>query len=94
MFYSQHRAGRTFQLGDGNKLQALINGNLLKDLEQQYWANTVEFGPGFKFHPSWLPQNVYFAADFLRGVYLDNLYNPRKPNYWDIRLSFWYARTK
>ncbi len=94
MFYSQHRAGRLFQLGDGNKLQILANGNLLKDLQQQYWANTFEFGPGVKFHPSWLPQNDYFSADLLRGVYLDNLYNPRKPNYWDLRLGFWFARTK
>jgi tetratricopeptide (TPR) repeat protein len=94
MFYSQHRAGRTFQLGDGNKLQVLANGNLLKDTEQQYWANTFEFGPGIKYHPAFFPQNVYFAADLLRGVYLDNLYNPRKPNYWDLRLSLWYAKTK
>jgi len=94
MFYSQHRTGRTFQLGDGHKLQMLVNGNILKDLKQQYWANTFEFGPGVKYHPSWLPQNDYFAADMLRGVYFDNLYNPRKPNYWDVRLSFWFARTK
>jgi tetratricopeptide (TPR) repeat protein len=94
IFYSQHRGGRTFQLGGGAKFQVLMNGNLLRDLKQQYWANAAEFGPGLKFHPSWLPQNVYFAADFLRGVYLDNLYNPRRPNYYDLRLSFWYARTK
>jgi len=94
MFYSQHRAGRLFQLGDGNKLEILANANLLKDTKQQYWANTFEFGPGLKFHPSWLPQNLYFAADLLRGVYLPNPYNPRGPNYWDLRLSFWYAKTK
>ena len=94
MFYSQHRAGRTFQTGEGSKFQVLLNGNLLRDLKQQYWANTAELGPGFKYHPSWLPQNVYFAADLLRGVYLENLYNPRRPNYWDLRLSFWYAKTK
>jgi len=94
LFYSQHRAGRTFQAGNGTKFQLLMNGNYMRDVKQQYWANAIEFGPGIKFHPAWLPQNLYFSADFLRGVYLDNLYNPRRPNYYDVRLSFWYAKTK
>ena len=94
LFYSQHRAGRTFHVGDGNKFQLLMNGNYVRDVKQQYWANTFEFGPGIKIHPSWMPSSLYFSADFLRGVYLDNLYNPRRPNYYDVRLSFWYAKTK
>jgi hypothetical protein len=93
IFYSQHRGGRTFHMGDRAKFQMLLNGNYVRDVKQEYWANTFEFGPGFKFHPSFLPSNVYFSADFLRGVYLDNLYNPRRPNYYDVRLSFWYAKT-
>jgi tetratricopeptide (TPR) repeat protein len=93
LLYSQHRAGRTIQLGNGNKLQLLMNANLVKDMKNQYWANAMEFGPGFKIHPSWLPANLYFSADFLRGVYLENEYNPKRPNYYDARLSFWYART-
>ncbi len=94
MFYSQHRGGRLFHFHDGQKLEILANGNLLHDIKQQYWANTFEFGPGLKYHPNWLPANDYFSADFLRGVYLDNAYNPRGPNYWDVRIGFWYARTK
>jgi Tfp pilus assembly protein PilF len=94
LFYSQHRAGRTMQLGDENKLQVLMNLNLTKDSKNEYWANALEFGPGFKIHPAWLPANLYFSADLLRGVYLDNEYNPRRPNYYDARLSFWYARTQ
>jgi tetratricopeptide (TPR) repeat protein len=94
LFYSQHRAGRTMQLGDENKLQLLMNLNLTRDSKNEYWANALEFGPGFKIHPAWLPSNLYFSADLLRGVYLDNEYNPRRPNYYDARLSFWYARTK
>lgn len=93
IFYSQHRGGRTFHVGDRAKFQMLLNANYVRDVKQEYWANTFEFGPGFKFHPSFLPSNVYFSADFLRGVYLDNLYNPRRPNYYDVRLSFWYAKT-
>jgi thioredoxin-like negative regulator of GroEL len=94
MFYSQHRAGRTFHVHDNAKFQLLLNANYVHDIKQQYWAETFEFGPGLKFHPPWLASNVYFSADFLRGVYLDNLYNPRRPNYYDVRLSFWYAKTK
>lgn len=94
LFYSQHRAGRTFVVNDGMKFQVLGNANYVHDVKNQYWANTFEFGPGIKIHPEWMPPNVYFTADFLRGVYLNNLYNPRRPNYYDVRLSFWYARTK
>jgi tetratricopeptide (TPR) repeat protein len=93
LFYSQNRAGRTLPLGEGNTLQLLLNGNAVTDMQQQYWANTVEFGPGLRFRPNWLPNNVYFSADFLRGAYLLNAYNPRRPNYNDIRFGFWYAKT-
>ena len=94
LFYSQSRGGRTFTLENGTSFQLLFNGNIVRDTKNEYWANTVEIGPGIKFHPSFLPKNVYFSTDFLRGVYLDNKYNPRKPNYDDIRVSFWYAVTR
>ena len=94
LFYLQNRAGRTFVVGEKTKYQLLLNGNFVRDVKQEAWANTFEFGPGVKFHPGWLPNNLYFSADFLRGVYLNNLYNPRRPNYYDVRLSFWYAKTK
>ncbi len=93
LFYSRHRAGRSFNVGRENA-QLLWNANYVRDSQNQYWANSIEFGPGFKLHMHWMPRNVYFAADFLRGAYTNNLYNPRRPNYNDIRLSFWYAVTK
>ncbi len=89
LFYSQNRAGRTLPLGEGNTLQVLMNGNLVTDSQQQYWANTFEFGPGVRFRPSWMPKNVYFSGDFLRGMYLTT----QKPQYNDIRVGFWYAKT-
>ncbi len=92
--YSQHRVGRTFHIGEGGSVQVLWNGNLVRDSKNQYWANTVEFGPGIKVHMGWMPKGLYFATDFLRGVYLNNTYNPRGPNYNDVRVSFWYAVTK
>jgi tetratricopeptide (TPR) repeat protein len=94
MFYWQQRAGRTFAFGEGNSFQALWNANLVRDVKQQYWANTVEIGPGIKLHTSWMPRGLYFATDFLRGVYLTPYYWPKRPNYNDIRISFWYAVTK
>jgi tetratricopeptide (TPR) repeat protein len=94
LFYSQHRAGRTFSFEHGDSFETLFNLNYLRDTQNQYWANTVEMGPGIKVHFRWMPKNVYFATDFLRGVYLNNLYNPRRPNYNDVRVSFWYAITK
>lgn len=93
-FYSQHRAGRTFALGEGTSLQALFNVNFVHDLKDQYWAETLEMGPGVRMHLRFMPPHSYFSTDFLRGVYLNNEYNPRKPNYNDIRVSFWYAVTK
>lgn len=89
LFYSQNRSGRTLPLGEGNTLQVLMNGNLVTDVQRQYWANTFEFGPGARFRPSWLPKNVYFSGDFLRGLYL----NASRPSYNDFRVGFWYAKT-
>jgi tetratricopeptide (TPR) repeat protein len=94
LFYSQHRAGKTFHIGEKNKFQTLFNVNYIRDTKNEYWANTMEMGPGIKVHLGWMPPNVYFATDVLRGVYTQNLYNPRRPNYNDVRVSFWYAITK
>lgn len=92
-FHYQHRAGQTFVTKAGNKFQVLLNADWSGDVKKEYWANSFEFGPGVKFHPSFLPQNLYFTADFLRGVYLNPYYFPKRPNYYDVRLSFWYAKT-
>jgi hypothetical protein len=89
LFYSQNRAGRTIPFGEGNSLQILMNTNIVADAQQQYWANTMEFGPGVRFRPSWMPKNVYFSGDFLRGVYLTTQRSP----YSDVRVGFWFAKT-
>lgn len=93
LFYSQHRVGRTFRIG-GETLQAYLNGNYVQDVKREYWANTVEFGPGTKLHLPWMRPGVYLSADLLRGAYTTNVDNPRRPNYTDFRLSFWYAATR
>ncbi len=94
LFYSQHRAGRTFHIGENSAVQLLLNANVTQDAKAQYWANTVEFGPGIKIKAPFLPPGAYLSTDFLHGVYTNNEYNPRRPNYNDIRVSFWYAFTK
>ncbi len=94
LFYWQQRAGRTFRLWGDTSAQLLFNVNYVRDMKDQYWANTIEMGPGLRVHPQWMPKNVYFATDFLRGVYTNNQFNPRRPNYDDIRVGFWYAITK
>ncbi|MBV8833190.1 MAG: hypothetical protein JO108_28675 [Acidobacteriaceae bacterium] len=94
MFYWQQRTGRTFNLFGGTSAQILFNANYTRDVKDQYWANSVELGPGFKLHAPWMPPGVYFATDLLRGVYTNNQFNPRRPNYDDVRVGFWYARTK
>ncbi len=47
-----------------------------------------------KLHLPWMRPGVYFSTDLLRGVYTNNLGNPRRPNYDDVRVGFWYAFSK
>lgn len=102
MFYSQHRAGRTFHAWDKTTAQVLFNVNYVGDVKSQYWANSLEMGPGAKVHLPWMRPNVYLSADFLHGFYLRGDYYPpcaRKgcapeAGYNDVRVSFWYAFTK
>jgi tetratricopeptide (TPR) repeat protein len=103
LFYSQNRAGRTIPVGESDKLQLLINGNLVQDQQRQPWANVFEFGPGLRYRPHWFPPNVYFSTDFMRGVRLlpewdaqaSTARNVNYPTFYtDIRIGFWYAITK
>ncbi len=91
LFYSQHRTGRTIHFAEGVSGQLLLNVNYVRDTKNEYWANTVEIGPGFKFRLPWMPPNMYLSTDFLHGMYTG--WSP-KPNYNDARVSIWYAVTK
>jgi len=102
MFYSQHRSGRTFHAWDKSAAQLLMNFNFVTDVKSQYWANTVEIGPGAKVHLPFMRPNVYLSADYLHGFYLRGDYYPPcalkgcapESTYNDVRVSFWYAFTK
>lgn len=98
IYYSNHRAGRTFHLWADTSAQLLWNLDYARDMKNQYWANTLETGPGMKLRMPWMPRNVYFSTDLLRGfymegAYLDRLFRPHY-DYTDIRVGFWYALTK
>ncbi len=85
--YSQNRGGYTL----GN-FQMLWNANVTADAQRQYWANFVETGPGLRFRFNGMP--FLFSANLLRGAYLFNQYNPRRPNYNEVRVGVWYAFTR
>lgn len=85
--YSQNRGGYTL-----GTFQMLWNANVTADAQRQYWANFVETGPGVRFRFNGLP--FLFSANLLRGAYLFNQYNPRRPNYNEVRVGVWYAFTR
>jgi tetratricopeptide (TPR) repeat protein len=91
LFYSQSRAGRTFRLGERTSLQLLANTNFTSDTKSQYWANTVEMGPGLRLKLPGMPKNVYLLGDYLLGYYTRLDLGPPTPRYHDIRIGLWYA---
>ena len=83
LVYDQSRFGRVT-----GPMQLYWNTNVTFDAQRQYWANFVETGPGIRI--TLLPSS-YVTVNLLRGVYLVNLDNPRRPNFTDFRTGFWYA---
>jgi hypothetical protein len=92
LVYSQNRAGWTVSTGLV-RAQVYWNGNATVDSKREYWANFVETGPGIRFRPTRLPASTFFTVNALRGGYLINPGNPRRPNFNDLRAGFWYAFT-
>jgi Tfp pilus assembly protein PilF len=86
LLYSQNRTGRTF----GENVQVYWNWNATVDATGEYWANTVETGPGVRFRLN----PLQFTVNFLRGAYLVNQSNPYRPNFNDVRIGVWYAFTR
>ncbi len=95
IYYSQNRSGYTFAQSEGLRglqTQLFWNANITSDRLRQYWANYVESGPGFRFRFRSLP-GALFSVNFLRGAYMVNQDNPRRPNFFDLRIGLWYAFT-
>jgi thioredoxin-like negative regulator of GroEL len=91
--YSQNKLGYTNVLG-GTKMQTFLTANITMDTKRQYWANFAEAGPGFRFHLPHMPPSMNVTLNAVRGVYLVNEGNPRRPNFYDFRAGVWYALTK
>jgi tetratricopeptide (TPR) repeat protein len=89
LLYSQSRAG----YAASRHLQLYWNGNFTVDAKGQYWANFVETGPGVRASSALLPKSMWFSVNLLRGAYLTNEGNPRRPNFTDVRVGVWYAFT-
>ena len=89
LFYSQNRAGYSLKAGSW-KFQWYCNLNATADVKRQYWANFAEAGPGLRIR-STLPDFPVISVSYLRGVYTVNDYNPRRPNFYDLRIGLWYA---
>jgi Tfp pilus assembly protein PilF len=83
LVYDQSRIGHV-----SGPLQVYWNANLTFDLQHQYWANFIEMGPGVRIV---LRPSAFFTLNLLRGAYLINDSNPRRPNFFDLRAGFWYA---
>ena len=87
------RVGFTSALG-AFKIQTFWSNNITFDVKRQYWANFVETGPGFRFRPPRAPASLAITVGVVRGAYLINAGNPRRPNFNDFRAGVWYAFTK
>lgn len=90
LVYSQTRLGYSFGPG-ALRVQAYWNANLTFDTQRQYWANYLETGPGMRWRAAWMPGGMFLTANVLRGAYIVNQDNPRRPNYNDVRAGVWYA---
>lgn len=96
LLYSQNRTGYTFgasETVDGFQAQVYWNWNVTADRARQFWANYAETGPGLRFRAPVMPRSMLFSINFVRGAYLMNQGNVRRPNFFDLRVGFWYAFT-
>jgi len=94
LVYSQNRTGYTFRQpearGGAAHMQMYWNWNLTTDVKRQYWANSLETGPGVRLRVG----PILFSVDTLRGAYLVNAGNLHGPFYNDLRIGAWYAFTR
>jgi Tfp pilus assembly protein PilF len=91
ILYWQNRTGYTFAPA---RLQVYWNTNLVKDIRNLYWANTIEQGPGMRFRFKLLPASMFFMLDAVNGRYTVNDGNPHGPVFRDFRAGIWYAFTR
>ncbi len=94
MGYWQLRPGYRLPTKGLLRAQLFMNFNATADIKRQYWANFVEVGPGIKLRVPGVKPAMDFSVSVLRGVHLRNEFNPRRPNYFDLRVGVWYSVAK
>jgi hypothetical protein len=87
LLYTQNQFGYTA----GASFQLYWNANVTGGARGQYWGNFAETGPGVRVRWPGLPEALHFGFDLLRGAHTINRGNPRRPNFVDVRVGFWYA---
>jgi Tfp pilus assembly protein PilF len=97
ILYSQNRVGVNLgRVGKLGSLETMLYWNLngSADVRRQYWANTLEMGPGLRFRWAWMPPSWLYSVNLVRGAYTVMGANPRNRLYNDLRIGFWYAITR
>ena len=89
LLYNQSRLG----YAASRHVQLYWGANFTVDAKAQYWANFGETGPGVRLSSAFLPRSMWVGVNVLRGAYLINAFNPRRPNFNDVRVGVWYAFT-
>ena len=89
--YWQLRPGYRPAPRGGFNAKVYFNLNLTADTKRQYWANYAEFGPGIRLRVPGVSPPMDLSVNVVRGVHLENRFNPRRPNYWDVRVGLWYS---
>jgi tetratricopeptide (TPR) repeat protein len=88
IFGTQNRAGYTI-----GRIQAGWLLAAATDTSREYWANFVEFGPSARMTLPGLPPGLVVSVELVRGRNFFNQFNPRRADYWDLRVGLLYALT-
>lgn len=89
--YFQYRPGYRPPTRGPLQSQLYWNMNVTTDTSRDYWGNYFETGPGVKVRVPTVAPPMDVSVDFVRGVHLSNQGNPKRPNYWDLRVGVWYS---
>jgi len=97
VFYSQNRVGMTapaaMALGH-LRTQFYWGAHVSADVRREFWANTLETGPGLRFRWPWMPKSWLMSVSLVRGMYRITEGNPWKRTYTDARIGFWFSGTR
>lgn len=96
IFYTQTKYGYQFRPWKGFYHQPFLAANVLADARGDYYNNFVEVGPGYRFgFIKFSRMNAYVAL--IRGAYTTQgrraINFSHGPNYWDLRVVIWFAKS-